>query len=67
MCSLKDYIADGTGNMLDRIWNRGQDKGWSEDRIRRVQRFMVDRSKGIPRVTAGQKFWAERFPPDGFR
>jgi hypothetical protein len=41
MC-LSPY-SNPDGWLLDWVWNRGSMRGWPEDRIRKLQRFVVAR------------------------
>lgn len=43
MCSLRDYMNDPTGMMLDHVWRVGHRNGWREGRIRKVQNYLVSR------------------------
>lgn len=59
MCAVptEEQMSDMSVNMW--IWSKGSNKGWTPQRIERLQAYVHDRRHGRTRFV---KYWADIFP-----
>ena len=59
MCVIPSEEALADQGVALWVWSKGSDKGWTPQRIQRLQAYVQDRRHGRTRFV---KYWADIFP-----